>query len=266
MAAKKRMFNLSVIDTDMFLDMPLTTQALYFHLNMRADDDGFVGSPRKIARLIGASEDDLTLLKVKNFVIQFEDGVIVIKHWRMHNTLSMNRYTETNFIEDKACLRIKENKAYTLSDEGKPLDDTKLIEMSARQTKDEQKTNNRRTIDEQKTNADKNRLDKNSKEEISNIYSREDDDKNTTAKKVLSYLNEKTGKNYRPVESNLKLIRGRLSDGYTYDDFVTVIDKKYTEWVGTDYEKYIQPSTLFAPSHFDTYLNQKEKELDWYGF
>ena len=99
-----------------------------------------------------------------------------------------------------------------------------------------------------------------------NISSDEDDEKNATAKKVLSYLNEKTGKNYRPVESNLKLIRGRLSDGYTYDDFVTVIDKKYTEWVGTDYEKYIQPSTLFAPSHFDTYLNQKEKELDWYGF
>lgn len=157
--ANKRMFNLSVIDTDAFLEMPLSTQALYFHLNMRADDDGFVGSPKIICRTVGASEDDLKLLIAKRFIILFEDGVIVIKHWRMHNTLSVNRYKETNYTEDKALLKIKQNKAYTL-DDGQPLNDKKYIEIGNRQTKDEQKTNNRRTIDEQKTNTDKIRIDK----------------------------------------------------------------------------------------------------------
>ena len=157
--ANKRMFNLSVIDTDSFLEMPLSTQALYFHLNMRADDDGFVGNPKIICRTVGASEDDLKLLIAKRFILIFEDGVIVIKHWRMHNTLSVNRYKETNFIEDKALLKVKDNKAYTLG-AGNPIDDTKLIEASKRQV-DASKTNNRRTIDEQKTNTDKNRIDKN---------------------------------------------------------------------------------------------------------
>lgn len=138
--ARKRMISLDVIETDAFLEMPLSTQALYFHLNTRADDDGFVGSPKIITRTVGASEDDLKLLLAKNFIIAFEDGVIVIKHWRMHNTLSANRYKETNFIEDKAHLKIKPNKAYTLG-EGEPIDDSKLIAMAKRQTKDEQKTN-----------------------------------------------------------------------------------------------------------------------------
>ena len=73
--------------------MPLSTQCLYFHLNMRADDDGFIGNPKRIARLIGSSEDDLKLLIVKKFVLTFENGVIVIKHWKMHNTLQNDRRT-----------------------------------------------------------------------------------------------------------------------------------------------------------------------------
>ena len=164
--ASKRMFSLSVIDTDAFLEMPCSTQALYFHLCMRADDDGFVGSPKIITRTVGASEDDLKLLIAKRFVLTFEDGVIVIKHWRMHNTLSVNRYKETAYLEDKALLKLKPNKAYTLGD-GAEIDDAKLIEMGARQTKDEQKTSKRRTVDEQKTNADKIRIDKNRIEENS---------------------------------------------------------------------------------------------------
>ena len=169
--ASKRMFSLSVIDTDAFLEMPCSTQALYFHLCMRADDDGFVGSPKIITRTVGASEDDLKLLIAKRFVLTFEDGVIVIKHWRIHNTLSTNRYNETAYLEDKALLRIKPNKAYTFG-EGEPLDDRKMIEASKRQTGDKktvdgQKTDNRRTIDAQKTNTDKIRIDKNRIEEKS---------------------------------------------------------------------------------------------------
>ena len=157
--ASKRMFSMTIIDTDAFLEMPCSTQALYFHLCMRADDDGFVGSPKKITRNVGASEDDLKLLIAKRFVLIFEDGVIVIKHWRIHNTLSANRYKETSYLENKSMLKIKQNNAYTLGD-GYDIDDEHLIEMSKRQTKDKQKTNKRRTKDEQKTNADKNSIDK----------------------------------------------------------------------------------------------------------
>lgn len=113
--ANKRMFNMKIVDSDAFLDMPLSTQALYFHLNMRADDDGFVGNPKRIQRLIGSSEDDLKLLIAKRFLLVFEDGVIVIKHWRMHNTIQRDRYTKTSYIEELNQLKLKENKAYSLN-------------------------------------------------------------------------------------------------------------------------------------------------------
>lgn len=112
--ADKRMFSKTIIDSDAFLDMPLSTQTLYFHLSMRADDDGFINNPRKIQRMIGCGEDDLKLLIAKKFVIIFESGVIVIKHWRIHNYIQKDRYKETVYREEKSMLSLKENKAYTL--------------------------------------------------------------------------------------------------------------------------------------------------------
>ena len=82
---------------------------------MRADDDGFVGNPKKIMRMIQATEDDLKILLAKRFLIMFEDNVVVVKHWWMHNTLAKDRYNETSYIDDKAQLYIKENKAYSLN-------------------------------------------------------------------------------------------------------------------------------------------------------
>lgn len=114
--AEKRMFTQKIIDSDAFLDMPLSTQALYFHLNMRADDDGFINNPKRIQRTIGASEDDLKLLIAKRFLICFENGVIVIKHWRMHNTLRKDRYNPTQYQEEYARLDVKDNNAYTEKD------------------------------------------------------------------------------------------------------------------------------------------------------
>ena len=111
--AERRMFTQKIVDSDAFLDMPLSTQSLYFHLNMRADDDGFVNNPKKIQRMIGASEDDLKLLIAKRFLIAFENGVVVIKHWRMHNLLRKDRYNPTLYQEEKDGLRLKENGAYT---------------------------------------------------------------------------------------------------------------------------------------------------------
>jgi hypothetical protein len=124
--ANKRMLSMSIIDTDFFLDMPLSTQCLYFHLNMRADDDGFLGGHKRIMRIIRASDDDMTVLKDKRFVIDFEDGVIVIKHWRIHNTLRKDRYNTTTYVEHAEQIKIKDNGVYTLEGEGTPLAQKRL--------------------------------------------------------------------------------------------------------------------------------------------
>ena len=112
--AERRMFSKTIIDSDAFIEMPLSTQALYFHLSMRADDDGFLNNARKIQRVIGASDDDLKLLIMKRFVIAFDEGIIVVKHWRMNNYLRKDRYTPTVYQEEFSLLSIKENGAYTL--------------------------------------------------------------------------------------------------------------------------------------------------------
>ena len=112
--AERRMFAKTIIDSDAFLDMPLSTQSLYFHLNMRADDDGFINNPKKIQRMIGASDDDLKVLMSKNFIIPFENGIVVIKHWKIHNYIRNDRYKETVYQEEKSMLVEKENKAYSL--------------------------------------------------------------------------------------------------------------------------------------------------------
>lgn len=118
--AEKRMFARSLIDSDAFLDMPLSAQALYFHLNMRADDDGFVNNPKRITDYVGAASDDLKLLLAKRFIIVFDDsGVIVIRHWRLHNTLRSDRYHPTNYQAELSRLCIAENKAYTEQKSGK---------------------------------------------------------------------------------------------------------------------------------------------------
>ena len=122
------MFTVQIIDSDPFLDMPLSTQSLYFHLNMRADDDGFINNPKKIQRMIGASDDDLKILIGKRFVLAFQSGVIVIKHWRMHNTLKGDRYTPTQYQDEKNTLQIKPNKAYTESDGAIPIENGTIVE------------------------------------------------------------------------------------------------------------------------------------------
>lgn len=114
--AERRMFSKTIVDSDAFLDMPLSTQALYFHLSMRADDDGFLNNAKKIQKIIGASDDDFKLLIMKRFVIAFDDGIIVVKHWRINNYLRKDRYTPTVYQEEFKMLSIKENGSYTLLD------------------------------------------------------------------------------------------------------------------------------------------------------
>lgn len=112
--AQKRMFSLTVTDTDTFLDMPTSTQALYFHLGMHGDDDGFVGSPKKIMRGAGCAADDMKLLISKGFIIPFDSGVVVIRDWRINNDLKNDRYHETIYTEEKAQITTDPSKRYAL--------------------------------------------------------------------------------------------------------------------------------------------------------
>lgn len=112
--AERRMFAKTIIDSDAFLDMPLSTQALYFHLSMRADDDGFINNAKKIQRMLGCTDDDMKILLSKNFVIPFETGVCVIKHWKIHNLIQKDRYKPTVYVEHKDQLSLKDNNVYTL--------------------------------------------------------------------------------------------------------------------------------------------------------
>lgn len=110
--AERRMFTKKITESDAFLEMPSSAQNLYFHLNMEADDDGFVNAPKKIMRMVGASDDDIKLLIMKKFVLVFDSGVIVIKHWRMHNLIRSDRYHPTQYQEEFRTLELKEDNAY----------------------------------------------------------------------------------------------------------------------------------------------------------
>ncbi len=112
--AERRMFAKALIDSDLFLDLPLSAQALYFHLSLRADDDGFVGNPRKIQRMVGGSDDDMKLLVLKQFILVFESGVIVIRHWRLHNYIRNDRYKETIYTEEKSQISVGKDNLYTV--------------------------------------------------------------------------------------------------------------------------------------------------------
>lgn len=115
--AERRMFAKTIIDSDAFLDMPMSARLLYYDLSMRADDDGFVNSPKKIMRMIGATQDDLSILALRKFIIPFDNGVVVIKHWYIHNYIRKDTYNETPYKEQKQMLELDENKSYRLIDE-----------------------------------------------------------------------------------------------------------------------------------------------------
>ena len=132
--AERRMFAKTIIDSDIFLDMPLSTQALYFHLSMRADDDGFINNPKKIQRMIGCSDDDIKLLIAKNFLIPFESGVVVIKHWKIHNYIQKDRYKETLYQQEKAMLIENNSSGYSL--DTKCIQDVSKLDTQVRLGKD----------------------------------------------------------------------------------------------------------------------------------
>ena len=148
--AERRMFAKTIIDSDAFLDMSATARLLYYDLGMRADDDGFVNSPKKILRMIGASEDDLRILILRKFIIPFENGVIVIRHWKIHNYIRKDTYNETYFKEQKALLFLDKSGTY------------RLLSECQENCVDEPSTERPRAVDTGKDRLGKDRSDKDS--------------------------------------------------------------------------------------------------------
>lgn len=224
--AQKRMFTMKIVDSDAFLEMPLSTQCLYFHLNMRADDDGFIGNTKRIMKIIGASEDDLRLLIAKRFVLTFEDGVIVIKHWRMHNTLSRDRYAETSYTDEKKMLLLKDNGSYSLTG-GNPIDDTRLIERSGRQTQQRRNKGATKTLSDIDKGLDI-ELDKDIDKDNNLIVSK-DTIRQTDVRRVIEEWNKLQDvgiapiRDIKPASKRCQMLKGRIRE-YGMDDLLKAMD------------------------------------------
>lgn len=260
----RRMISSKVVDTDNFLDMPATSQNLYFHLLMHADDDGFLGNPKTITRSIGAHQDDLKLLIEKGYLFVFEDGAIAIKDWFIHNYIPKDRYHETVYKEDKKKLEVTETQQYRLVTRKPIVQDTESKQVvDDRDTYCIQDDNNVYT--EVKSSKDKlskdNNIDKLSSSEPNSDPQLEEKQKSQKIpyEKIVDYLNSKTNSHYRPTsKATRRLIKARYNEGFTDIDFKTVIDKKCAEWLRDgNMVQYLRPETLFG-TKFEAYLNQPD--------
>ena len=230
--AERRMFSKLVVDSDMFLDMPLSAQALYFHLSMHADDDGFLNNSKKIRSLIGAAEDDLKLLIAKGFVISFDTGIVAIRHWRMNNYLRKDRYTPTIHQRELVMLEVEESGEYLpLCQVGIP--DVNQAETACQPQCDQMETQNSKGKDISK------------------------DNKNNMCKADALALFERLWKLY-PVKKG----KGQVSDTKKmklfkigFDEIARAIER-YKQYVDSvDYLSYQNGSTFFNSGYMD-YLDE----------
>ena len=232
--AKKRMFNMEILDTDTFIEMPRGSRLLYYELCMRADDDGFVSSPKKILKIVDCSDKDLELLIDKEFVIPFSSGVVVIRHWNLHNYIQKDRYKPTIYGYEKSLLIQGENRIYILND------------------------NTMNTNCVHNGHLDKIRLDQ---IRIDNNI--------TIVEQVIDYLNKLAGTNFKSTTKKTRsLINARLKEGVTLEELVSVVYYKYQTWVvspfkfsnGVMSDTYFRPNTLFG-TKFEEYLEDYKKQV-----
>ena len=236
--ANRRMFSLDVVNADKFLEMPASSQSLYFHLGMRADDDGFVSSPKSITRTVGSGIDDLKILISKGYVIPFDSGVIVITDWKANNLIKNDRYKPTRYQEEFKKLEVKDG-SY-IANQTVILDGIQM----------EPDWNQDGTQVEPQVRLGKDSIDKDNK------YIVEQDSTKYPFKEIIEHLNQKSGKNYRySSKATQKHIKARIKEGFTLEDFKRVIDWKVSKWIGTDMEQYLRPETLFG-TKFESYLNE----------
>lgn len=260
----RRIIDSSVTEADRFVDMPATSQALYLHLYMHADNDGFVESANGVRRMCGATPDDLTVLAAKGFVILWPDGVCLMAHWRVGNKLAEGRKGTSRYAPRLSEVTETTAKVY----EGGPAHGPDSYEVATPSLPDSYA-------------VAPNRREENRKEEkglsphngtssvISEIVERpRPDPRREEVRAVVSYLNAQTGKHFRAdSRQTASAIRARLSEGFAVEDFRRVIDAKVADW-GNDprMEQYLRPSTLFRPSNFEAYANQgAAAPTGWHG-
>ena len=230
--AQKRMFDKAITNSDNFLELPDSSQILYFHLSMNADDDGFVDNWKSIMRMTGTKEDDLKILITKSYVIPFDTGVIVIRHWRMNNYLRTDRYKETTHKQEKSLLKLGENEEYLLTNSsiGIPMVDT-----------------------------DKNRIDKNRIDKNNNIPSKEFEDE---FEEIWKLYPKKVGKK----DSLRHYIRNR-KNGTTRETIENGL-KNYIDYIASQNipTQYIKDgSTWFNQESWndERVIVHKETEEEW---
>lgn len=203
--AEKRMLNRKLVTSDAFLDMPPTSQLLYFHLNLSADDDGFIDSPRMVMRLVNSSDDDIKILLAKRYLLLFDSGIYVIKHWWLHNQFRKDRHKPTVYTEEMLQLVKKTNGSYTEKQNGNQVATSGL------------------------PSIDKNRLDKISIEE-SNIPPKEDEKPKPRRK---SYGKYKRVKLFKEQYDDLLKLWGKDE----LERMITLMDMKIEE-KGYKYENF----------------------------
>lgn len=245
--ASRRMLSNKIIDSARFIKMPISSQALYFHLVAKGDDDGIVEA-FNVMRMIGATEDDLKVLISKGFVIVLnEDLVSYITDWKEHNLIRADRKVDS--IYKDLLLQI--------------VPDVDLLEAKPTYY---QRKKQKADICLTNDSIGKNSIGKDSIEEVSlveeNTYSPAKAEQLTIPyKEICDYLNIRTNSNYRSTTKKTKdLIKARFNEGFTLDDFKTVIDKKTIDWLEDgEMSKYLRPETLFG-TKFESYLNQRVSE------
>ena len=241
--ANKRMFSLDVVDTDMFLEMPASTQALYFHLSMRADDDGVVSSPKKIVKIVGCAMDDLRLLVTKGYVIPFDNGVVVVTHWNINNNqIRSDRYKASRY-QDVIELLEKNGGVYQMSTKCLP----NVYQMS--------------DILEPQNRLDKNSIDKS----INNICaSVPDDTAKANRKKEANELFEQLWKAYPSKKGKAQVsdtAKARLLK-IGYDEMMRAINRyTYDLEKDSDWRKPQNGSTFFNSGYVD-YLDANYKSVE----
>lgn len=247
--ATKRMFSEKIVCSDAFLEMPPSTQALYFHLGMKVDDDGFV-SPKVIMRMLGSTEDELRVLITKRFVLPFQNGVIVLKHHRINNNLDTHNHTPTVYTEEIKTLYIKENKAYTTDEsQGIPIQSGNRLSADCKQSLDKNRLD--------KIRIDKNRLDKN----------------NNTLKNIESKSSKKERLNHgysELFEVFWNIYPNKIAKGKAYEVFQLLSEEIQNDCVDA-IKKQVENNHFWMdwinggqgghqPPHPTTWLNQKRWE------
>ena len=265
--AERRMFAKTIVDSDAFLDMPLSSQALYFHLSMRADDDGFINNPKKIQRMIGSSDDDLRILIAKRFILSFDTGVIVIKHWKIHNWIRGDRKKDTIYQKEKELLDVKNNGSYTLTDKRQTVGSQVVVQMDTQVRLGKDRLDNNMSISDEILDGDfeevkpepkkqPKQLESDFEKLWNNVQNEQHSGKNAKAlesdfEKLWKLYPNKKGK-----QSALKAYKRAIKDGVSNKQIQDgiVAYKKYLAANGTD-QQYMM--------HGGTFFNQRSWDDDW---